>query len=97
MARSLLRTTARMTARHSYGPVMGPVVRSTGVALGLAGFFLLFLGVLKADQIRSWWDADYVLACLVIGSAAMGISHRMMRSVLDDAAQRKSSPDASRD
>ena len=86
-----------MKAHRFYGPVMGPVVRWTGVAIGLSGFFLMFLGVLKADQIRSWWDADYVLGYLVIGSAALAVSHRMVRSALDDAAHRKSSPDASQD
>ena len=62
MSCSLFRMTARMKPYRPYNPIMGPVVRWTGVAIGLSGFFLIFLGVLKADQIRSWWDADYVLA-----------------------------------
>jgi hypothetical protein len=89
MARGLFRIAAQVKPHRSYGPIMGPVVRWTGVAIGLSGFFLMVLGVLKADQIRSWWDADYVLAYLAIGSGAMGISHRMVRSALDDAAHRK--------
>lgn len=88
---------AEMKPHRPYGPIMGPVVRWTGVAIGLSGLFLLFLGVVKADQMASWWDADYVLAYLMIGSAALAVSHRMVRSALDDAARRKSSPDASQD
>ena len=97
MARRHFRTTVQMRAHRPYGPIVGPVVRWTGVAIGLFGFFLLCLGVVKADQIGSWWDADYVLTCLVIGSAALGASNWMVRSAIKDAAQRKPSPNASRD